>query len=213
MIFYEYIKTHPARIKEFHRPFTKTISEDVVKHARSSYEAYMKALGQTGDEGLHQSMVLEMWYVSIPDEMIARMFTINFFNMSYDEDIEVLDLILEQYDQMTSSLEPEQSLEFVQGPLVYPDPLRERVTPELRDKDAKLVTKFLERRLASMELVKGKKVFVYCRTYENVDYVIPLILIAPAKYEETELSAIAQAVQDEWVSYILFKRGKKYAHE
>lgn len=199
MNFYKFIQEFPNFRATLALPIAYDIDEKEIKFAREKYEEYLNAIPQEEQD------ILRPFYATTNNEFVIRMFTINFFNLSYMDNNDIIDSMYHTFIRMRKEYG---SVTFFQGALPYPD--QYVIKEEDLTKDGKKMSEIIPMRISKIdEFPKDAKVAVLMLGYINVNVLHCTVFISKDSISESLLKKIGESIQDEWKKYFLFSKNKK----
>lgn len=204
MNFYNFIKEYPAYKTSLSLPIEYEIDPKEIQFVRERYEQYLEFTTKEDSTG-EVGKLLYPFYKEMNDAFVIRMFTINFFNLSYMEPNETIDFVFQTFARMRKEYG---TVTFFQGALPYPE--NYNVREEDLEKDGDKMSSVIPMRLQKIDAFpKDAEISVVMLGYLNVKAIHCTIFISKDSLDEKILQLSAEAIQDEWKKYFLFTKNKK----
>lgn len=204
MNFYNFTEEYPEYKKSLALPIEYEIDPSEIKFVRERYEQYLDFISQEDTTG-DTEKILRSFYSTMNDEFVVRMFTINFFNLSYMESNETIDFIFQTFARMRKEYG---TVTFFQGALPYPEnyPIKE----DDLVKDGEKMSQLIPTRIHKIDAFpKDAEVAVVMLGYLNSNALHCTIFVSKDSLDESILRLISEAIQDEWKKYFMFSKNKK----
>lgn len=199
MNFYRFTKDFPNFKTSLAEPLPYEVDEKELKFVREKYEQYLDAVPP------HEQDILRPFYAEMNDAFVVRMFTINFFNMSYMEQNDTLDTMFQTFARMRKEYGV---VTFFQGALPYPEKFE--VKEQDLAKDGARMSEIVPKRISQIDAFpKDAEVAVIMLGYLNTNALHCTVFISKETLDEKLLTAMGECIQDEWKKYFLFSKGKK----
>lgn len=204
MNFYNFIQEFPEYKNTLALPIDYEIDPKEIRFVRERYEQYLDYISKEDTTG-ESEKILRPFYATMNDEFVVRMFTINFFNLSYMESNETIDFIFQTFARMRKEYG---TVTFFQGALPYPD--NYNVREEDLIKDGEKMSELLPSRISKIDTFpKDAEISVVMLGYLNTNALHCTIFVSKDQIEENLLKVMSEAIQDEWKKYFMFGKNKK----
>ncbi len=206
MKFYNFLQEFPEYKTSLGLPFDYEIDPKEIKFAREKYEQYLDYVSTSDPTADEQTVkTLRDFYATLNDEFIIRMFTINFFNLSYTEENETIDHIFGIFMRMRQKYG---YVTFFQGALAYPETYIAKEIDFI--KDGERMSELIPHRISKLDAFpKDVDTDVVLLGYMNLNALHCTIFIGKEQVEEELIQLIGNAMLDEWKKYFMFMKNKK----